>query len=164
MPPMKVLCPVDFSDPSWEALESSAWLARRLDGELTVLHVLSAILVPLPEGGVMASPAAMQEHLDKAQAVLEEWRKRAEQLAAAKVEVVTEIGEPAATIDAFARRHGFDLIVMGTHGRTGLAHVLVGSVAEKVVRTAPCAVMTVKVPDGEKGTHAFERQRVEAAT
>lgn len=163
MKALKILCPVDFSDQAWEALESAAWLARRLGGELTLLHATSSVVIPLPEGGVMESAHALRGRLEDVERRLEDWRKAAASFAAAPVGTAVELGEAATVIDAYARKHGFDMIVMGTHGRTGLAHVLLGSVAEKVVRTAPCAVLTIRVPQGKEGIHAFERQRLELA-
>jgi nucleotide-binding universal stress UspA family protein len=77
---------------------------------------------------------------------MEEWKTLAEGLGIGRVEVATAIGEPAHEILAFAKAQHADLVVIGTHGRTGLQHALMGSVAERVVRRATCPVLTVRPP------------------
>jgi nucleotide-binding universal stress UspA family protein len=74
---------------------------------------------------------------------LAEWVANAEALGAKQVQSAASVGDPAQEISEFARRGDFDVIVIGTHGRTGLKHAILGSVAEKVVRFAPCIVVTV---------------------
>jgi nucleotide-binding universal stress UspA family protein len=71
------------------------------------------------------------------------WKATAEALGAPRVEAVTSVGDPAQEITESARRGGFDAIVIATHGRAGLVHAFLGSVAEKVVRLAPCVVVSV---------------------
>lgn len=88
----------------------------------------------------------LQDLADGAQRHLDEWRAAAEGLGAPRVETAKEAGEPAAEIVAFARERGVDLLVLGTHGRTGLEHALMGSIAERVVRKAHCPVLTVRPP------------------
>jgi universal stress protein A len=77
---------------------------------------------------------------------MEEWKALAEGMGIAKVEVATSIGEPAHEILDFAKAQRVDLVVIGTHGRTGIQHALMGSVAERVVRRSTCPVLTVR-PD-----------------
>ena len=87
----------------------------------------------------------MQDLADQAEKHVEEWRVEAERLVGAgKVTGEKAVGEPAAEILENARAWGSDLIVMGTHGRTGLEHALMGSIAERVVRRAHCPVLTVR--------------------
>jgi len=87
----------------------------------------------------------MQDLADQAQRHVEEWRAEAGKLAgASRVTAETAVGEPAAEILEVARGRGADLIVVGTHGRTGLEHALMGSIAERVVRRAHCPVLTVR--------------------
>jgi nucleotide-binding universal stress UspA family protein len=88
----------------------------------------------------------MQDLADQAEKHLEEWRGEAVRLAGPGVRTQKAIGEPAAEIVSFARSAGVDLVVVGTHGRTGLEHALMGSVAERVVRRAHCPVLTVRPP------------------
>jgi nucleotide-binding universal stress UspA family protein len=73
-----------------------------------------------------------------------EWKAKAEAMGIGQVEAATAIGEPAHEILAFAKAQSADLVVIGTHGRTGLQHALMGSVAERVVRRATCPVLTVR--------------------
>jgi nucleotide-binding universal stress UspA family protein len=120
----RVCCPVDFSGLSLSAVEAAAELARRLGAELTLLHVESP-----------------QEAFSEGR--MEEYRKVAQARGVAKVELGRTSGDPSIKIGDFAQQGGFDLIVMGTHGRTGRAASLSGSVAETVVRNAKCPVLTL---------------------
>ena len=129
-----VLHPTDFSEASLAACEKAVDLARQCGAKLTVLHVYANPLMaegfayvpdPRPELERMLGDVANEE---LPIAVARELR----------------VGAPAETIVEFAREHNCDLIVMGTHGRTGLSHLLMGSVAENVVRHAPCPVMVVR--------------------
>src|SRR5688572_7391564 len=136
----KVLVPTDFSPAGKHALELATSLARDGGGSLVIIHVEEP---PLAYGGG-ALYSGVQEP-DR-----EELRKA---LAAvvptdAKVPCVHKllVGDPAAAIIQVAESDGVDLIVMGTHGRTGLSRLLMGSVAEAVVRRAKCPVLTVKQP------------------
>jgi nucleotide-binding universal stress UspA family protein len=138
------LCPVDFSDTSRHALQVAADLARRLRVELTVLHVHPLPVETGPEGGLVVGPL-MNEARYAAEQELEAWRREAAVLAGKEVTVKGQcaLGSAADDIVRIARAKGAGAIVMGTHGRTGLARALMGSVAERVVRTAPCPVLTV---------------------
>jgi nucleotide-binding universal stress UspA family protein len=142
IPIRHVLCPTDFSASADHALEVAIELAAKLDAKLTLLHVYS-----LPVSGfggdfavlpVQDLDAAARRALD---GVLERVHVRH-----ANVDGVVQQGSPASTILAVADACGADLIVMGTHGRRGVAHFLLGSVAERVVRTARVAVLTVRLP------------------
>ena len=145
----KICCPIDFSDASRAAMEVAADLARRGGAELVLLHAYPIPGYTFPDGSVVASPKMMQDLADQAEKHLEEWRAEAQRLVgagAARVGAQKAIGEPAAEIVAFAKGAGIDLVVVGTHGRTGLEHALMGSVAERVVRRAHCPVLTVRPP------------------
>ncbi len=139
----RICCPIDFSDASRAAMEVAADLARRNAGELTLLHAYPIPGYTFPDGSVVASPKMMQDLADQAARHLDEWRAEAERLGAPRVAALTAVGEPAAEIVALAAEQKFDLLVLGTHGRTGLEHALMGSVAERVVRRARCPVLTV---------------------
>jgi nucleotide-binding universal stress UspA family protein len=149
-----VLCPVDFSDASREALHFAADLARQYDAELHLLHVYQVPGYAFPEGVVVAGPEVMSSFLDEIDRSLGRWRLEAEERGAASVECTSLPGSAAAEIIRYAKKHDVDLIVVGTHGRGGFAHVLLGSVAEKVVRKAACPVLTVRATD-----HRFEEAR-----
>ncbi len=138
-----ILAATDFSEASEQAVSYAASLAREYGATLHLLHV-----VPDPVLAAAWSEAYAYD-LDK---LGERLRRDAErQLAerAARIEgiVVTRdalIGRPASIITAMAADRDVDLIVMGTHGRSGVSHLFMGSVAERVVRTAPCPVLTVR--------------------
>ncbi|GEJ59079.1 universal stress protein [Anaeromyxobacter diazotrophicus] len=146
-PWMKVLCPIDFSDPARAAMRAAVEVCRLTGGELTLFHAYELPGYTLPEGSVVASPKMLQDLSDQAEVHLAEWKKLAEGMGAAKVRVEKGIGEPALSVVELAQERGFDLIVVGTHGRTGLRHALLGSVAERVVRRAGCPVLTIH-PEG----------------
>jgi nucleotide-binding universal stress UspA family protein len=139
----RILCPVDFSEASMGALRAAAALASRSGGSLTLLHV---DLVPgsaIPEAILPTPPELAADLSSPADRPLLEWKARAEKLGAPHVEAYRSVGRPAQEILALARRDAFDLVVLGTHGRKGLGHLLLGSVAEEVVRQAPCPVLTL---------------------
>jgi nucleotide-binding universal stress UspA family protein len=143
----KVLCAVDFSEPSREALHFAADLARQYDAELTLIHVYTIPGYTFPEGVMVAGPEVMNDLLQEIDRSLESWKQDAIARAVKTVRTVSIQGSAAPEIVRFAEDRGVDLIVVGTHGRGGLAHVLLGSVAEKVVRKAPCPVLTVRASD-----------------
>jgi nucleotide-binding universal stress UspA family protein len=128
----KVICPVDFSEESRAALRVAADLARRFGAELTLFHADAA------KSALHASTSAPGEPGQLAQ-----WRGEAEQLGVAVVKTAHASGEPPTAIVEAARSGDFDLIVMGTHGRTGRQAALIGSVAENVVRRSTVPVLTV---------------------
>lgn len=135
-----ILCPVDFSAAAEEALRYAVSLAARLRvGPVHVLHVHQAALSPV-RGHAALAQAAMKQHAARQ---LEDLTKR---YSAHDVELVPHLvdGVPYEVIVTEAARLGVDLIVMGTHGRNVVAHALVGSVAERIVRRSPVAVCTVR--------------------
>ena len=142
----RICCPIDFSDASRAAMEVAADLARRTGAELVLLHAYPIPGYTFPDGSIVASPKMMQDLADQAERHLEEWRADAAKLAGGRVTTQKAIGEPAAEIVTFAKAAGVDLVVVGTHGRTGLEHALMGSVAERVVRRAHCPVLSVRPP------------------
>lgn len=139
----RILHPTDFSSSSDAALRLAAVLAQDHDAEIILLHVIepppvgSSGAVPAPPPGLPSSRAKVEQRLQALAATLPELRTECR---------VAEGPAADAILDA-ARETGGDVIVMGTHGRTGLARLLVGSVAEQVVRRAPCPVLTVKSPE-----------------
>jgi universal stress protein A len=143
----RILLPTDFSDYSAVATRYACDLATKFDAELHLMHTLELHLATTPgfEMG-LAIPNYVKESRMTAEksltAVIDpKW------LAGRKpIHAVLE-GSPKVAIVDYARKQNIDLIVLSTHGRTGLAHVLMGSVAESVVRTAPCPVLTVR-PEG----------------
>lgn len=143
--PERILVPVDFSDYSDLALERGAELARRTGARLDVLHVIPEISYPDP---YFADAAAIRAMTKAAQEqVPEALREKVSRVVAGddvEVETHMEVGSPAATIVDVATERESDMIVISSHGRTGLKRMFLGSVAEGVVRRATCPVLTVK--------------------
>lgn len=145
----KILVPFDFSAHSEAALATAAEIARRYDASLVVLHVFEPLSYALPDSFVLLSASEMNRMLGELRTLLEATKRRAEVAGAPRVEVLQREGIAASEIVGLARDQAFDLIVMGTHGRKGLKHAIMGSVAERVVRSAPCAVLTLKAHKDE---------------
>jgi nucleotide-binding universal stress UspA family protein len=140
-----ILVPSDFSECSDEALRYGLELARRFDARLHLLHVVQ---------DPVTQPWAAEGFSVPLFEAVEDWRRQAEaRLRAAvpdadrdRVTIACIVATPYAAILDYAAAHDADLIVMGTHGRGGVSHVLIGSIAERVVRRAPCPVLTVRRP------------------
>jgi nucleotide-binding universal stress UspA family protein len=145
-----VLVATDFSEPSDAALNYGRELARTFSATLRVLHV--ADIVTLQYGVELYStllPELQQEVEEAARKQLEGLITEEDRLALrAKPVIVTAVSKAAAIV-GYASQHRMDLIVMGTHGRGAVSHLLMGSVAERVVRTATCPVLTVHHPEHE---------------
>jgi nucleotide-binding universal stress UspA family protein len=148
----KILVPTDFSAHSKQAQAWAVELARRYEATLTLLHVYQPISYALPEGYVLPSANLLADLEVSLGHALDDAQKELESGSGLRVDTALMQGVPFAEIVRFARDGSFDLIVLSTHGRTGLRHALLGSVAEKVVRKAPCPVLTVRPPG-----HEFER-------
>lgn len=146
----KVLCPVDFSDPARVGLHTAVGLAREFDGELIIFHAFQLPAYSFPEGSTLFTPKMLRDLQMSVDRGLEEWKAHAEELGAPRVRAESALGFPAAEIADFAVKNKVDAIVMSTHGRTGLTHAVMGSVAEKVVRRASCPVVTVRPPRAKK--------------
>jgi universal stress protein A len=141
--PRRILVPVDFSEGSRAALHYALALAQKLDGEIELLHVWevpsfasSEMLLTQPSGppmslGAFAGRSAEEE--------LKAWSPNVSRVPLKRCVIA---GPTVASI--IERAAAFDLVVMGTHGRTGISHLLLGSVAERVVRRSPCPVLTVR--------------------
>jgi len=146
----RILVPTDFSGCSDRALGLADWLAKQHGAEVTLLHVselangLMLDTTVHPAG--YAEPVSVERYLTSHAVVrMNEQAKRVlGKLAATRV----AFGPTAATIAEVARQERSDLVVMGTHGRTGFKHLLLGSVAERVVRVAPCPVTVVHEQSG----------------
>lgn len=138
----KILCPVDFSDNSFAALDYASDFARQNDGQLILLHVIEN---PLADqyGPVGQNFYAEVEHaLEKSKQMLADTAHT--YAAGVPYEIVAKRGNPYEEIVDLASAQQADVIVMSTHGRTGPQRLLIGSVAEKVVRTATCPILTVR--------------------
>jgi nucleotide-binding universal stress UspA family protein len=146
----RICCPVDFSDASREAMYAAAELAQRFDAELQLVHVYQMPGVSFPEATVFAGHEALQQLIELVERALSEWGAEARARGASKVTTHAIMGVPYAEVLKYAEDRQSDLIVMGTHGRTALMRALLGSVAEKVVRHAPCPVLTIRPRPGKQ--------------
>jgi universal stress protein A len=147
LPFKKILWPTDFSEPSFEALDAAKELALRFSAELTIVHVVSSLpVVPTPPGPTSFNVSLYEEALlDSAKASMEDIiAKRIPDGISVRSAVTT--GLVADEIVQEAEKQRIDLIVIATHGETGWRRLVFGSVAEKVVRTAPCPVLVIHAP------------------
>ena len=165
-----ILVPVDFSEYSTQALERAADIAARFDSSLIILHVITSEIgvqaltsrlgkrsADLPTPSAEESPDISDKdietvtgpHRDQAYEALQGFLPA--RLTQHPVELRVVFGRPFERIVETAVAEDVGLIVMGTHGRTGLERIAVGSVAERVIRLAPCPVLTLKVPTPESG-------------
>jgi nucleotide-binding universal stress UspA family protein len=156
-----ILVPIDYSEDSQRALRWGASLAEKYGAKLLLLHVIpNAVEEVYPEGtGSMSptpsyyevrAPGVWTKHpiiIDRVDTAHTELRDVADQHLkdTAPVQVKVAVGKPTEEILRVAREEKVDLIIMGTHGRTGVRHLVLGSVAEAVTRQAPCPVLTVRV-------------------
>lgn len=141
----KILCPTDFSEPSFAALAVAVELARHFGAEIIVMHVLTPIpVVEMPALHTGFNVAQYQERLQ------ENLRQALDEVIAVRIGgTVTArgllvVGHPATDIVRVSHDEAVDLIVLSTHGRSGVGHLLFGSVAERVVRSASCPVLTIR--------------------
>jgi nucleotide-binding universal stress UspA family protein len=145
-----VLVATDFSEPSTVALDYGRELARTYEATLHVLHVTEDLRWRFAADATPAFPAEAQEDIEasarKRVAALLTDEDRVQLHARAVVHTAVNAAE---SIVAYAKTETVDVIVIGTHGRSGFSHVLMGSVAERVVRLAPCPVLTVRHPEHE---------------
>ncbi len=142
MPAQHILVPIDFSPNADQAFDYALTLARTLQARLTLVHVID----PLPVGNIETMPFTYLHDLEaKITDLMTAYRDRVT-AAGLRSDFVIVHGVPFQSIVETARTAHVDLIIMGTHGRTGLSHVLLGSVAERVVQHAPCPVLVVRLP------------------
>jgi len=143
----RILFPTDFSDNANAARQYACSLAEQYGAELHVVHVLTDPGFLMPQPACDAIPGATSQALEQAadqelaRAIDAEWAKQL------KIVRSIRIGPPFLEILQYAQKHEIDLIVMSTHGRTGLMHLLLGSVAENVVRKSKCPVLTIHPAD-----------------
>ena len=141
----RILVPIDFSEHSERALEDAVALAKKFEAELHLIHCYQVY----PESMVsvryeLAAPAMDEQQVrDAALGRLTDWREKAT-AQGVSAELHLAMDRPSHGIVSLAEKLPADLIVIGTWGLTGLQHVLLGSVAERVIRHAPCPVLTVK--------------------
>lgn len=138
-----ILAATDFSPQADDAVAEAAALARRFDAKLTIVHVYAPPGVLVPDGFVAASPQATRDLLEAVERGLAKVRERVA-APGLTIDTIAVQGAAATEIDTLALERGVDLVVVATHGRTGFKRLLLGSVAERVVREAPCPVLVVR--------------------
>ncbi|OHB71466.1 MAG: hypothetical protein A2W17_08550 [Planctomycetes bacterium RBG_16_41_13] len=145
-----ILCPVDYSIYSEKALAYAIELATRFQAKLHLLHVLDIRFLDVNNPELPYIPVTANIISEETIAMLKSRLLKSvsdETQGKISVEAIVIQGVPFTEIIRTARESNIDLIVIGTHGRTGLAHAVMGSVAEKVVRKAPCPVLTIRHPE-----------------
>jgi nucleotide-binding universal stress UspA family protein len=142
-----ILVPVDFSPCSDKALDYAVAFSKQFGAGLVLLHVVEPMVYP---ENYLAVPTVNEDiNASLTKAAEEKLGIQRERIGVddSKVEGMTRLGRPYVEIVEAAKAAGADLIILGTHGHTGLKHVLLGSTAERVVRHAPCPVLTVRDPE-----------------
>jgi nucleotide-binding universal stress UspA family protein len=143
MLPKHILVPTDLSEGADQALDYACELARTLGAQIHLLHVIGIPTLGVPELGLAVTTTVIDDMvLDSQEAIARLARTKCD---AQVGEVLVRTGDARDVINQTAKDLGIDLIVMGTHGRRGISRALLGSVAETVVRSAPCAVLTVRL-------------------
>jgi len=147
----RILVPTDFSPNARTAFHYAVSIGEKYGAELLIMHIVQDLALVLPDA-VMPTPLptpATEQLIDTSKGMLEQFLKD-EDTKGLTIRLDVRIGSPFHEIVAYAAEQKADLIVMGSHGRSALAHMFMGSVAEKVVRKARCAVLTVQ--------HQFEEE------
>jgi nucleotide-binding universal stress UspA family protein len=146
-----LLVATDFSEPSTAALKYGRALARTYNATLHVLHVVGTVSSAVygVDGYIASLPNLQKEIEDAARSQLDDLPLDNDERPLPTRRVLITSHAPAGAIVDYARAEQIDLIVTGTHGRGAVTHLLMGSVAERVVRTAPCPVLTVRHPERE---------------
>jgi nucleotide-binding universal stress UspA family protein len=145
MLPKHILVPTDLSEGAAYALDYACELAHKLGAQIHLLNVISIPGLGVPELGIALMSATIDQLVVDNQTAIDELART--RCNAQVGQVLVKIGDARDVINQTAKELAVDLIVMGTHGRRGISRALLGSVAETVVRTAPCAVLTVRLRD-----------------
>lgn len=141
----KILAPIDFSEHSMEAMRGAMELAKDVGAEVHLMHVIAPHLhfIPLP----LATSAEQSRELVREAAMIEQAEEELARIKkddfanSNKVFTFAVVGHPVEKLIDYAKEQAIDLILLSTHGRSGAQHMVIGSVAEKVVRNAPCSVL-----------------------
>jgi len=145
----KILCPTDFSDPSDHSLTYALEMAKQYGAKLYLLHVIEPLT---PVQGLDMGPSFgfdERPHVEQRVQELLDETVSDEMKEAVEIQPLISRGAPFLEIIRAARTEDVDMIVIATHGRTGLTHALLGSTTEKVVRKAPCPVLSIRHPEHE---------------
>ena len=147
IPPKTILVPTDFSEPARTALDYAVDLAEKLGAKVHVVHAFELPLVGFPDGTMTITAEMATRITVAAQKALDDIVAR---FKGRPVDLQTSLvqGDPREAVLTFANDAGVDLIIMGTHGRRGIARALIGSVAESIVRTSSIPVLTLREARG----------------
>ncbi len=141
-----ILVPIDFSDYSKGALKYAVEIAKKFNAKMYLIYVIEPVVYPSDFSmGQVSIPAVDHDSFNRSK---NELKKLAEMEidSTIEVEVIIKSGKPFVEINESASEKDIDLIIIATHGHTGVEHLLFGSTAEKVVRKAPCPVLTLREP------------------
>ncbi|AFN76000.1 uspa domain-containing protein [Melioribacter roseus P3M-2] len=142
----KILVPVDFSDYSKDALKYAVQFAKQFDAKLYIIYVIEPVIYPADFSmGQVAIPSLENDIKNRAEEEMDSLIKSYVD-PSLETERIIKTGKPFVEIIETARDLDADIIIMATHGHTGVEHLLFGSTAEKVVRKAPCPVLTLRKP------------------
>ena len=140
----KILVPIDFSDYTDEILHAAVQLAQKFGSTLHLLHVIPNMDYFTPYESFLPAESLINAQRDIEREVDKDMDAITKKIGDVPVVRAVRAGVAFAEIVDYVRKEGIDLVVMGTHGRGGIEHILLGSVAEKVIRRAPCPVMTIR--------------------
>lgn len=142
----KILVPIDFSDYSLSALKYAVNFAKYFEAKIFLVYVVEPMIYPADFSmGQVSIPSMDVDMSDRAKSELEALAKSIISKTQ-EVDIIIKVGKPFIEINETAAEIDADLIIIATHGHTGVEHILFGSTAEKVVRKAPCPVMTLREP------------------
>ena len=139
----KILCPVDFSEFTDEILSYAEIIAKRFDSELHLIHVIPNLSYFTPYESFLTPENLVAIERNIEGEVGKDFDKITKKLEFPFKRII-KTGVTSVEIIDYIKQQGIELVVMGTHGRSGIEHILIGSVAEKVVRKSPCPVLTVR--------------------
>jgi nucleotide-binding universal stress UspA family protein len=137
----KILVPVDFSEHSQKALRYALAFAKQFDAEVTLVHIVEQMVYP---GDWMYPPLAVTDFATEKREQMVERLRSLDEGSGLKTQHIVRLGRAWQEVVEIAKEQHTDMIILATHGYTGLKHVLLGSVAEKIVRHAPCPVLSVR--------------------
>jgi nucleotide-binding universal stress UspA family protein len=147
MLPKHILVPTDLSEGAEQALAYACELAQTLGAQIHLLNVIGIPALGLPEIGMAMTTTVIDQMVVESQEAIEKLART--RCTAQLGQVLVRTGDARDVINQTAKELGVDLIVMGTHGRRGISRALLGSIAETVVRSAPCAVLTVRLREAD---------------
>lgn len=142
----KILAPIDFSDHARHAFGYARTFAERWNAELHLLNVIEPAVFPTEAGLTPIGMMQLSEEMETSARKNIAEMAASEELGGLSVQTAVVHGRASSAIIDYAGAHGIDLIIIATHGRTGLEHLIFGSTAERVVRESPCPVLTVRPP------------------